>query len=1438
MVFSKVRQIETDALNKTIRISIATTSGPSDILFLGEEDPAVGRSTMCLNGGAETAGVDAKYNTFVRQPTGIIEKLTGQAAWRMDVGSPIDEGSSWQLGALLAHYCYAADRLSMPLVQPEDRSEIFVLATGSIRMLDQTVSVVDDVPAKIETSLGMLKSKRETGADCVLIIPRGNTADLSADHKARLKNLDVTVLAITSIDQALEELELPARTISRASSASPAQWNKSPYLGLSNYKSQHRQIFFGRESARQDCVERLRTAAAQNLALLLVHGRSGSGKSSLVLAGVVGDIVETATEGGRWQTAILRLSEINEDPTKALIDVFCDVLEVTDRSEFEKTFRDAPANAIQTELLQSESDTLLLTLDQLEQLFVLASGKLLDAFVDTILALARSGCVWIIGTIRTDHLANLERAPKLQAALIDQRLYLLQRPRLAELIEIITAPASMAGYSFESSEDQQAIPEALAEQAIASADSLPLLQIALQRMVASSGANRVLSRTHYDRLGGFEGIVARWADAACSEILSGGVSDETLDHVLLEFIRFDKAQSNPVSRQVDLELSNNDNLGVIEKLVDARILRTDTVRGKRIAGLAHEVLTTHWPRLKQLSEQLSGALALRDQLEDLAEQWKMDGYDTQDLRQPAGRLAAAVELTNSGLCVLSPLTHKFVEAAREHAESETRKEELARRHQLSRTRRTAAVTSVLAALSLVAAVFAYVQWREAGAALDAANEATSLAEVRAAELSVQVALDQIEAGGWEPSLELLVDAAEQYNDTTAPDSILVAFDRALREATHKDNFLIPSSAIPFEIEDRAFFQVPETQKVYEISARGEPREYFRLPGRFFEASSISLGDESDIPIIVVIENEQLKFHRIDLDSPNLQLLSSVDFADFHDVRYEMGPDGIVLLKFYENRDERRSQYSHSLVSLEVLNLASGKRLTLPSLDGDKGILPVLRIDQAGKSVLEKDDFGTINDDGRAKLRSLGVRIVAEEDLESPFQEECRKALFQAKAPRDMIEAYNRYNKNSDAGYSHTFCRVSGNFVLHTNRFDGVSTSSFSDSLFSFFTYNQEITEQNWRPADNYSFHADPGERHFADIIFEGKELTVLGSKLNSVSFANFYVREDGSLSEQAGMELTLTRNLSTAVLLDPQTVVLFLEDDARGIREVLRFSLNSDSEYRTQPLGWSEEVGWQPDFLEQFVHETICTKPQTGDEPFTYEWEDADVSLNEQDGRRVVSYRSGEQVHEIVLSSEISEPNPCIAIHPQGQFYYYQHLNLKDDTKNKFQVYDSLGTSLGLLEIDANYSGDPVFTWDDSPILLTTPRNQLVEHSLNETGDWEQKVLLEHETWIASVSPDPTGNRFALVENRPYQTATGVLWSMSDNMVWRELGDGYKWFFANFLRDGRVFARNGHGTEFSLHSPHSLSQAIQAASNELAIGACKTGDICVDGKKVYGAVEK
>ncbi len=161
------------ALLRPIHIYIATTQGPSEIQRVTEEDPTV-QSVVCLNGTAEALSISAAYDSFVRKPTGVIEKEFGCPTFRLDVSHNISSGRSWQLGFFAAHALYSANFLG----EHHDEMKHAIWITGEV---DNQLNVrrVDHVVEKLKASEQFFEKMKVALIPVTVIIPRVNFEELS-----------------------------------------------------------------------------------------------------------------------------------------------------------------------------------------------------------------------------------------------------------------------------------------------------------------------------------------------------------------------------------------------------------------------------------------------------------------------------------------------------------------------------------------------------------------------------------------------------------------------------------------------------------------------------------------------------------------------------------------------------------------------------------------------------------------------------------------------------------------------------------------------------------------------------------------------------------------------------------------------------------------------------------------------------------------------------------------------------------------------------------------------------------------------------------------------------------------------------------------------------------------------------------------------------------
>ena len=412
------------------------------------------------------------------------------------------------------------------------------------------------------------------GADGTLIAafqPFENAADFETRLEEHLRKL---------IQDRLQKLGISLA--GREPVLRPTWTEGSPFRGLQVFEFQHHAIFFGRTRAIGEVLERLKRQAAEGRAFLLVLGVSGCGKSSLVRAGVLPDLVEPGVvEGvGLWRRAVMRPGERSGDlfdglaaalrRDEALPELASDGTTVEQLAGMLRGQPEAAPYLIKGALAQAASHLvkadsspvqpaarLVLVLDQLEELFTAddLSPDHRTAFFRAISALAQSGQTWVIATLRSDFYHRCAEIPALVDLKAGSGQYDVQPPEAAEIAQLVRRPTLAAGLQFEPEDLQtgQRLDDLLRDAAAANRDSLPLLEFTLDELYRLRSGN-VLTLQAYRDLGGMEGALARRANEVFAALPAAAQS--ALPHVFRQLVTIGGGgdEESPTRKQAPLAL--------------------------------------------------------------------------------------------------------------------------------------------------------------------------------------------------------------------------------------------------------------------------------------------------------------------------------------------------------------------------------------------------------------------------------------------------------------------------------------------------------------------------------------------------------------------------------------------------------------------------------------------------------------------------------------------------------------------------------------------------------------------------------------------------------------------------------------------------------------------------------------------------------------------
>ena len=510
------------------------------------------------------------------------------------------------------------------------------------------------------------------------------------------------------------EAELAGSSAGRAFAA--------PYLGLAAYGPRDADRYFGRERLVEHVVHQV-----TGKPVVAVFGASGSGKSSLIRAGLLpASRSHPAFSGHEWSWILLA-------PTQSPMQELA--YAVAGWGGREPDYGEPGWLDRALRLADPGGDKrVLLVVDQFEELFTLCPDSAERAgFIDELLdaALGAERVATVVLGIRADFYGHCATHPGL-AEVLGQGAQVLVGPMSRdELRSAITQPALRAGLTVERDLIATLLTDIAGEPG-----GLPLLSHALLETWRRRRGN-ILTLTGYHAAGGAHGALAQTAERTYADF--DDAERDAARRVFLRLTALGDGTEDTRRRAAHTELATVADqatvAGVLNRLATARLV----VIGEERVEVAHEALIRAWPRLRRWLTDDRDGLMLHRRLTDATQVWQSADRDP-DLLYRAAQLDQATAWADlpDHATALNADEREFLDEAIRLRDKQIR----ARKRRALRIR---VVTAVVVALLAAATVITVIQRNDAreahrgAVARQLVAEATALREVdplRAAQLSL------------------------------------------------------------------------------------------------------------------------------------------------------------------------------------------------------------------------------------------------------------------------------------------------------------------------------------------------------------------------------------------------------------------------------------------------------------------------------------------------------------------------------------------------------------------------------------------------------------------------------------------------------------------------------------------------------------------------------
>ena len=465
--------------------------------------------------------------------------------------------------------------------------------------------------------------------------------DVLPEEWGKTVQIDLVDAREEHYEQALDELvaclEEDEASSEEPSLSTPEFEPRNPYKGLRAFTQKDASDFFGRDSLNEELADRVKSMltpgqpGAPTVRLLAVIGPSGSGKSSVVMAGLLPQLQRGALPGSQ-QWVYLEPMVPGTYPLEALALTlaphFPDRSVKTLREDLEEESARG-LHLLTTQLVKAPGQKVVLLIDQFEELFTLTtSEEERQHFIDLLVTAMTEthGSVIVLLTLRADFYDRPLSYPSLSRLIVRQQV-VVEPMDVHDLRAVIKRPAALPDVQlgFEGNLVGDLLFEVQGQ-----AGALPLLQFTLEQLFERRNGH-TLTLEAYREIGGVKGALAKHAEDTYRAL----PSEEHRKLARALFLRLvdpgitdqDTTRRRAALSELALPTPNETELlqQVAASFLAARMLTTNEIAGTPTIEVSHEALIREWARLSDWLHEAREDIHLLQTISNDAIEWQKRG---------------------------------------------------------------------------------------------------------------------------------------------------------------------------------------------------------------------------------------------------------------------------------------------------------------------------------------------------------------------------------------------------------------------------------------------------------------------------------------------------------------------------------------------------------------------------------------------------------------------------------------------------------------------------------------------------------------------------------------------------------------------------------------------------------------------------------------------